>query len=119
MTQHGETVSIEDTREDFERLLGDVKGIDSTRHGGKKYPSGEYFFEEAKVAWDAWQIAISSYQSTIKDKCNSLTKREYFAGLAMQGLLASGRYVVCDETSEEAWSAAESLLYTQDRVDNN
>jgi hypothetical protein len=59
------------------------------------------------------------WQSYVDAAPMGLTKREYFAGLAMQGLLASGRYVVCDETSEEAWSAAESLLYTQDRVDNN
>ena len=47
-----------------------------------------------------------------------LTKREHFAGLAMQGLLASGEYYACDSTAKEAWDAADSLLYMQDRVEN-
>jgi len=42
-----------------------------------------------------------------------LTKREYFAGLAMQGLLASGKLHVCDTLSEQAWDAADNLLYVQ------
>ena len=42
-----------------------------------------------------------------------LTKREHFAGLAMQGLLASGKFQVDREMVLKAWNAADNLLYTQ------
>lgn len=42
-----------------------------------------------------------------------VTKREWFAGMAMQGLLASGKFRVDGEMSREAWDAADQMLYTQ------
>ena len=45
-----------------------------------------------------------------------LTKREHFAALAMQGLLASGRYPACNDMSEEAWAAADSMLWAQEHL---
>ncbi|WP_417436467.1 hypothetical protein [Idiomarina abyssalis] len=47
-----------------------------------------------------------------------LTKREYFAGLAMQGLLASGKFQVDGELSREAWSAADQMLWQQEQEKN-
>ena len=42
-----------------------------------------------------------------------LTKREHFAGLAMQGLLASGKFQVDREMVLAAWCASDNLLYVQ------
>ena len=47
---------------------------------------------------------------------SGLTKREHFAALAMQGLLASGRYPACNDMSEEAWAAADSMLWAQEHL---
>jgi hypothetical protein len=60
--------------------------------------------------WEAYAEGISQV---------GLTKREHFAGLAMQGLLASGEYNACDGTAEQAWNAADSLLYMQDKANND
>ena len=46
-----------------------------------------------------------------------LTKREYFAGLAMQGILASNRAHTSDSSaSKKAWKAADKLLAMQDHA---
>ena len=46
-----------------------------------------------------------------------LTKREYFAGLAMQGILSSGRSNMSDAfNSRRAWKAADKLLSMQDHA---
>jgi hypothetical protein len=46
-----------------------------------------------------------------------LTKREHFAGMAMQGLLASNRFHTSDSSaSKKAWRAADKLLAMQDRA---
>lgn len=44
-----------------------------------------------------------------------LTRREWLAGMAMQGLLASGKFQVDGEMSREAWSAADQMLWQQER----
>lgn len=45
-----------------------------------------------------------------------LTKREYFAAMAMQGLLASGIHQVDDTLCHEAWSAANLMLAYQEKT---
>lgn len=40
-----------------------------------------------------------------------LSKREYFAGLAMQGFLATGEYCASQDLMREAVSAADCLLW--------
>jgi hypothetical protein len=47
-----------------------------------------------------------------------LTKREYFAALAMQGLLSrsggqGGHFQVDDYMAREAWAAADCMLHAQ------
>lgn len=49
------------------------------------------------------------------DVPDGLTKREWFAGMAMQGLLASGKFQVDGEMSREAWSAADQMLWQQEQ----
>lgn len=41
-----------------------------------------------------------------------LTKREHFAALAMQGLIARGE-MIDDNLAREAWGAADSMMYVQ------
>lgn len=38
-----------------------------------------------------------------------LSKREWFAGMALQGMLANG-CVVCEKTAEEAYQQADAML---------
>lgn len=40
--------------------------------------------------------------------CPGLTKREYFAGLAMQGLLASDGKRECEEDTVASWSVQQA-----------
>ena len=57
----------------------------------------------------------------VKDKpyCNGLTKREYFAALAMQGLVASGvDWTLFDhrDVSEQAVIIADKMLAELERI---
>jgi len=44
-----------------------------------------------------------------------LSKREYFAARAMQGLLSSGNFHATDSMAEEAWGAADCMLFMQEK----
>jgi len=47
-----------------------------------------------------------------------ISKREYFAKAAMQGLLASGNYAADDDMCKEAWASADCMLGMQERMEN-
>lgn len=65
-------------------------------------------------------IVVTNYnhesgQSFIDDKYQGLTKREHFAGLAMQGLLAcnatyDGKTIARSELAEDALGFADALI---------
>jgi hypothetical protein len=44
------------------------------------------------------------------EHAHGMTKRQYFAAMAMQGLLASGKFIVSDELAEESVNAADCIL---------
>jgi hypothetical protein len=52
------------------------------------------------------------------DGYEGISKREYFAKAAMQGLLASGNYAADDDMCKEAWASADCMLGMQERMEN-
>lgn len=54
-------------------------------------------------------LPVRSLGTVSTDLANGLTKRELFAAMAMQGMLASGR-PVSDETLSDATTAADALI---------
>ena len=68
------------------------------------------------VAWadggwkDAW--AIANYTG-ITGTQHGLTKREYFAAAAMQGILADGNLTKSDNIAQWAWAMADAMERTQ------
>jgi hypothetical protein len=72
--------------------------------------------EEAKKLGDEFvdvcnipEITPSGYDSGLVETVG-LTKREYYAGLAMQGLIANGRVLLSANVAEEAILYADALL---------
>lgn len=56
--------------------------------------------------------AVNAFNGTTKDNLVALTKREYFAGLAMQGILANENFKFNEDfAAKEAVSQAGRLLY--------
>ena len=51
--------------------------------------------------------------SETQDCAHGLTKREHFAAMAMQGLIARGEQID-DTMASEAWAAADCLLHKQE-----
>lgn len=70
--------------------------------------------ENSELPANPTNIDISEYKGTIKCEYNKpltgLTKREYFAGLVMQGICSSGPTISNEQIALEAVCMTDALL---------
>ena len=70
--------------------------------------NNEQFSTKYKTEADAQALALGFIPKT--EKFNGLTKREHFAGLAMQGLLSTAKSTPSNKYATEAVNMADALL---------
>ena len=61
----------------------------------------------------AWAAGWGSEGAFAKPGTPGLTKREYFAAAAMQGILADGNLTKSDNIAQWAWAMADAMERTQ------